>query len=108
MNRSHSKGQTYITNKSDMKLEITPFINEKKVISGQGKRKIAAHVLQGIEAAFISYITHYSLEADCPYKVLSDQHDGVVVIGSIPDKYVEWARLDSDFKYGILVEKPYK
>ena len=108
MNRSHSKGQTYITNKSDMKLEITPFINEKKVISAEGKRKIAAHVLQGIEAAFISYITHYSSEPDSTYKVLSDQHDGVVVIGSIPDKYVERARLDSDFKYGILVEKPYR
>ena len=108
MNRSHSKGQTYITNKSDMKLDITPFMTANKLISGQGKRKIAAHVLQGIEAAFISYITHYSSEADCPYKVLSDQHDGVVVIGSIPDKYVERARLDSDFKYGILVEKPYK
>ncbi len=91
-----------------MKLEITPFINEKKVISAEGKRKIAAHVLQGIEAAFISYITHYSSEPDCPYRVISDQHDGVIVKGFIPEKYVERARLDSDFKYGILVEKPYR
>ena len=108
MNKSHSKGRTYITNKSDMKLKITPFMNEKKVISGEGKRKIAAHVLQGQEAAFISYITHYSSEPDCPYRVISDQHDGVIVIGSLPDNYLERARFDSGFKYGKLVEKPYK
>ena len=64
-------------------------------------RKLASHLLPGQEACFISRLTWYSKsEPDCPYRVISDQHDGLIVHGLIPEEYVEKARLDT-----YLVEK---
>lgn len=99
----------YIWNRSNMPLEMTQYMNDKSIISSQGKRDLASHLLQGQEACFISRLTWYSKsEPECPYKVISDQHDGLIVHGFIPEKYVEKARQDTGFQYAYLVEKSYK
>ncbi len=104
-----SKGTIYIKNKSDMTIELSQYMSKSRKLSAKGRRDLASHVLQGQEAAFISYLTWYSkVDEDCPYRVLSDQHDGLVVKGFIPDKYIEKARKESDFPYAKLVLKPYK
>ena len=92
-----------------MPLEMTQYLNNKGVINSQGKRDLASHLLQGQEACFISRLTWYSKsEPDCPYRVISDQHDGLIVHGLIPEEYVEKARQDTGFQYAYLVEKSYK
>ena len=100
-------GKKYIWNRSNMPIEMTQYMNSKGVISNKGKRDLASHILQGQEALFISCITSYSLEEDCPYEVMSDQADGVIVQGFIPDEYQERARQDSKFEFAYLEEKPY-
>lgn len=106
---SYHKGNVYITNKSDMKIELSQYMSSSKKLSAKGRRDLASHVLQGQEAAFISYLTWYSMtDKNCPYRVLSDQHDGLVVKGFIPDKYIEKARKESDFPYARLVLKSYR
>ena len=99
----------YIWNRSNMPLEMTQYMNDKGIINSQGKRDLASHLLQGQEAQFISRLTWYSKsDLDCPYRVISDQHDGLIVHGFIPEEYVEKARQDTGFKYAYLVEKSYK
>ena len=101
--------EKYIWNRSNMPLEMTQYLNNKGVINSQGKRDLASHLLQGQEACFISRLTWYSKsELDCPYRVISDQHDGLIVHGFIPEEYVEKARQDTGFQYAYLVEKSYK
>jgi len=102
------KTKKYIRNRSDMPIEVTQFINRKNRLSAKGQRKIASHLLQGQEACFISRLTWYSEENNqCPYNVLSDQHDGLIVEGYIPNSYVERARSETGFTEAYLVEKPY-
>ena len=98
----------YIWNRSNMPIEMTQYMNTKGVINSKGKRDLASHILQGQEALFISYITSYSVETNCPYKVIADQHDGVIVEGEITQDYQERARRDSGFEYAYMEEKSYK
>lgn len=102
------KDKKYIINRSDMPIEVTQFMNSKGKVSTRGQRKIASHLLQGQEAQFISRLTWYSEKyKDCPYRVMSDQHDGLIVQGFITDKYVDMARQDTGFTEAYLVEKEY-
>ncbi len=99
----------YIWNRSNMPLEMTQYMNDKGIINSQGKRDLASHLLQGQEAQFISRLTWYSKsEPNCPYRVISDQHDGLIVHGFITEEYVEKARQDTGFTFAYLVEKSYK
>ena len=108
-NFDHQGDKKYIWNRSNMPLEMTQYLNDKGVINSQGKRDLASHLLQGQEACFISRLTWYSQsDPDCPYRVISDQHDGLIVHGFIPEEYVEKARLDTGFQDAYLVEKSYK
>ena len=103
LDRSHSDGE-YIWNRSNMPLEMTQFMSSKGKLSSAGKRKLASHLLQGQEAQFISCITKYSLEPNCPYSVMSDQHDGGVYYGKVPENYIDRARKETgllDVKYVI-------
>jgi hypothetical protein len=103
------KDKNYINNRSNMSLEITQFLNRKNKLSAKGKRKIASHLLQGQEAQFISRLTWYSEKyEDCAYTVMSDQHDGLIVEGYIPEEYVQLARDETDFAEAYLVEKPFR
>ena len=103
LDRSMSDGQ-YIWNRSNMPLEMTQHMSSKGKISSKGKRELASHLLQGQEAQFISCITKYSFEPDCPYAAMSDQHDGCVYVGKIPECYIERARKETglfDVQYVI-------
>ena len=103
-----SKGnKKYIENKSNMDIEMTQYMNEDGYINNKGKRDLASHILQGQEALFISYITSYTEESDSSYEVISDQHDGVIVIEKITQECQERARKDSGYKYGKLADKEY-
>ena len=44
--------EKYIWNRSNMPLEMTQYMNDKGIISSQGKRDLASHLLQGQEAWF--------------------------------------------------------
>ena len=101
------QGKEYIKNKSNMYIEMTQYMNEDRVISNKGKRDLASHILQGQEALYISNITSYTKEPDCPYKVISDQHDGLIVLGEIPKEYQERASRESGYEYGYMEEKEY-
>ena len=98
----------YIWNRSNMPIKMTKYMNEKGIINSKGKRDLASHILQGQEALYISYITSYSQEPNSPYKVLADQHDGLIVEGKKTQKYQERAKKNSGFKYAYMEEKGYK
>ncbi|NJL51599.1 MAG: hypothetical protein HC930_04155 [Hydrococcus sp. SU_1_0] len=108
------KRTVYITNKCDMKLELSEYLTynqdrKERYLNREGHRKLASHILQGQEAVFIHYLTWYSsADPECPYRVLSNQHDGLVVYGSITQEYINRACLDTDFPGIQLVEKPFK
>ena len=101
------RGKLIILNRSGMPIDMSEYINGKGVVSNKGKRDLASHILQGQEAQFISCITKYSLEPDCPYRVMNDQHDGVIVQGFIPDEYQEKARQETKFKFAYLEPKSF-
>lgn len=102
------KNEKYIRNRSDMFLNISPLVNPVGTLTSKGKRKVAAHLLQGQEACFISRLTWYSESIkEAPYDVISNQADGLVVRGYIPESYVEMARKETGFSTAYLEEKPY-
>ena len=103
-----SEGKKYIFNRSQMPIEVTQYQNKKGKINREGVRKLASHLLQGQEAQFISYLTWYSeSKPDSPYRVMNDQHDGLIVIGEITEEYIQMAREETKFLDADLVEKPF-
>lgn len=71
-----------------------------------GTRHIVAHVLQGLEAEYIAILTEIGPEHG--YRVVSNQHDGVVTVGAIPQKALNQAvRRSLLSNYAHLVPKPF-
>lgn len=68
-------------------------------------RKAAAFILQGQEAAFIHHLT--VLGASSGFTPISNQHDGLVVIGEIPQAAVDQAAKASGIRYAIMEEKAF-
>jgi len=68
-------------------------------------RKAAAFILQGQEAAFIHKLT--TLGAEHGYVPISNQHDGLVVIGEVPDAAVVEAANATGLRYPHLDQKPF-
>jgi hypothetical protein len=66
---------------------------------------MAAFYLQGVEAGYIHWIT--VLSKDFGYTCLSNQHDGLVTIGEIPEEAREIAKQRSGLKYAVLEEKAF-
>jgi hypothetical protein len=66
-------------------------------------RKFAAFVLQGQEAAFIHHLTVLSKEFG--YRVVANEHDGLVTEGAIPKEAVEIAAKKSGLESARLEEK---
>ncbi len=54
------------------------------------KARLTAFILQGMEAAFIHHLT--ALGDKYSFKVIGNEHDGLITIGSIPSKAIEEAR----------------
>ena len=96
-----------MVNKTGMSFDLTPYHGAKGKWQNVNelKRKLAAFFLQGVEAGYIHWIT--ILSKDFGYEVLSNQHDGVVVLGEIPEEAMQIAKQRSGLKYAELVEKPF-
>ena len=101
------------TNKADCRLNLTEFTKHKPNakskekanynLKSEGKRKLAAHILQGKEAAFIHYITSFS--DDFGFTVVSNQHDGLIIDGNIPLELIQNAKDFAGFPNAELIEK---
>ncbi len=101
----NNKARFIATNKADGRLNVSQYVRKTKYkfsLSGEGKRKLAAHILQGKEAAFIHYITAFSGE---DFTVVSNQYDGLIIEGSIPMELIYNARQFSGLPYAELEEK---
>lgn len=102
-----AKGKQYISNKTGATFCLSDF----KKADGKWKdiltlkRQLAPFFLQGNEAAFIHHLTwvseHYSFE------IQSNQHDGVVSLGKIPQEAIDYAREASGLKYAQLELKDF-
>ncbi|MBD2101770.1 hypothetical protein [Leptolyngbya sp. FACHB-261] len=95
------KRKKYIKNATGKTLCLTDVGKDKNLLT----RKISAFILQGAEAAFIHHLTLLSDEYG--FKVLSNQHDGLVTLGTIPEEAVEIAREKSGLKRAEIEEKPF-
>jgi hypothetical protein len=96
-------GKFFIENSLGKKLCMTDLYekyDEWQVIS-----KLASFVLLGRESCFIHHLTILSKEYN--YQVIGNEHDGLVVLGVIPDEAVQKAAESSGLKDPILEEKPF-
>jgi hypothetical protein len=74
--------------------------------SGSKRGTIAAHILQGTEARFIHTLT--TLADAYGFRVIGNEHDGLLTIGKIPDAAIrETVRL-TGLECLELLEKPFK
>ena len=75
---------------------------QRKALLWREEARVAAHILQGKEAAFIHYITAFSGD---DFTVVSNQHDGLIIEGTIPMELIHNARRFSGLPYAELEEK---
>ena len=68
-------------------------------------RRAAAFILQGQEAAFIHRLT--VLGKDNGFVPVNNQHDGIVVIGEIPQSAIDQAASASKLRYATMDKKPF-
>ena len=72
---------------------------------GGQKRKVTAHLLQGLESQFIHNLT--LLGPGYGFATMSNQHDGLVTRGSVPQDAIEAAAAVSDINLLEFVEKSF-
>jgi hypothetical protein len=101
--RTYGRGSAYISNKCEKKLKVRDLPKGRN--EWQARSRVAAFLLQGREAAFIHYLT--LLGEKYGYKPIANEHDGLVVIGEIPNSAVEEAARFSDFQNATLVKKEF-
>ncbi len=73
----------------------------EKDLKGEG----AAHMLQGQESAFIHHLTLLSKEY--AFVPVSNQHDGLVTLGVVPDEAIPKAAVLSGFQHAYLERKAF-
>ncbi|UKO99380.1 hypothetical protein [Nostoc sp. UHCC 0870] len=100
-------GKQLVVNKTGMTFDLTDYRSDKGdwINLNALKRKISAFFLQGTEAAYIHHLTIISEHFG--FKVISNQHDGIVTIGEIPQEAMDIAQRNSGLKYAILEEKDF-
>lgn len=69
------------------------------------EQKVNAHILQGREAAFIHHLTVLSKKHG--FTVVSNQHDGLVTLGKVPEEAMVEAGNLSGFEQPFLDIKPF-
>lgn len=106
LNTIYGKGIPYAINRTGITFCLGNYKNSQGdwVKVKELKRKISAFYLQGNEAAFIHSLTWISEYYQ--FEVISNQHDGVVTLGEIPQAAIEKAKEMSGLKYAFLEEKP--
>jgi hypothetical protein len=95
------RGCIYLENAAGIKFNYTK--ESKAHPEWKLKAMLSAFILQGVESAFIHALTVESLKYS--YKVVANEHDGLIVIGEIPDEAVKQAAFRSGLKYCVLEEK---
>ena len=96
------KNELYIQNDMGMSLYLNMGRLENSTLCS---KKIAAFILQGREARFIYEIVMLSKKFG--YTVVSNQHDGVITIGEIPDEAISMAKTITGYSGIQLIEKPF-
>lgn len=69
------------------------------------ERKVNAHILQGQEAAYIHHLTILSEKYD--FVPISNQHDGLITLGEVPEEAKQAAGKLSGFEQPFLEIKPF-
>lgn len=99
-----------IKNLAEMSFNLNEYKNSKGEYIKKRRRdlyrKLTAFFLQGIEAAFIHYLSKEEIQTKYNYEVISNQHDGVITIGVIPDAAVKEAKEVLSLPYAYLEIKP--
>lgn len=67
-------------------------------------KRLMSFYLQGKEAAYIHHLT--ILSASFGYRVIANEHDGLVIIGELPEEAMAIAAEKANFRYAYLREKP--
>ncbi len=88
--------QDYILNAAGQKLRIS---DEER------SRKVNAHILQGQEAAYIHHLTILSKKYG--FIPISNQHDGLITLGEVPEEASQEAGRLSGFQHPYLEIKPF-
>lgn len=100
---NYSAGKLYLSNPTGKTICIDDLPRGKDL--WQRKAKIAAFVLQGQEAAFIHNLTILSLNYD--YKVLQNEHDGLITVGEVPKQAIQLAASRAGMDFAELEEKSF-
>lgn len=95
----HGRGGRYVRNAVGVTLKVSG-LDQPKL-----KRKLAAHLLQGLEAEFVCHLT--LLGEAYGFVPMSNQYDGLVTEGEIPKEAVEEAKGQSQLRYAELALKPF-
>jgi hypothetical protein len=96
--KNHKHGR-FFTNSAGMKINL-----DKDEIASS-KKKLSAFILQGLESGFIHHLT--TMADQYGYRVLSNEHDGLVTIGEIPEKAIQIAKDLSGFELASLEIKKF-
>ena len=102
--KSNLTGEDFISNPTGCKLNITKLQNTEPKHAWGGI--IAAFILQGVEAAFIHHLATIG-DLTGEFRVVSNEFDGLVTLGSISTATVKRAGLLSGLFNPILVEKSF-
>lgn len=98
LHRKKTQRREYLENAAGQKYLIDRARAEKD-LKGEG----AAHMLQGQEAAYIHQLT--LLSKDYGFLPASNQHDGLITLGFVPDEAKGMAAQRSGFQHAFLEEK---
>lgn len=100
------KSKHFVNNSTGMQFCVSDYMEKGQFKNvSELKRRLAAFLLQGSEACFIHNLT--LLQEQHGFKVINNQHDGLVTEGIIPAAAIEQAKQASGLKYATLVEKPF-
>jgi hypothetical protein len=102
--KKHGRGGSFILNHTKKRFSLP-----KSLTLGwwncEGKRRVSAFLLQGLEAATIHHLT--TLGEIYGFQPIANEHDGLVTIGEIPEEAIIEAASLSGFRYASLVEKSF-
>jgi hypothetical protein len=76
------------------------YLDELPQRENDRRSQLAAFFFQGIEARFVAILT--CLGPKYGYRVIANEHDGVLSVGWIPDKAIDEAIQETGFEYAAL------
>lgn len=102
---SRRRGDLYLYNASGMPWNATRWPDGRERRAYQMGVHAAAHLLQGLEAAYIHALGAALSRRGVP--VLANEHDGLVCLGAVRPEDEAEARARSGLRMARLVEKPF-